>query len=220
MRKHSTDEMSNAQRVLRAAKAVFIRDGATAFSARRVAKEVGLSLRAVQHYYPTTELLLAAVVDLVVYEFESAFEDLYKRLPFNPEARLLGVVEILLSANWHQDTRRVFYGLYALSCYKPFAAKLMDRMYARHTHQLATLIGAARSSHSEKRCKEIAVIIASLLDGTMIFTGPGNDRLIAKSALAQAVRSSVLALLDAPPVRTPEARRGTSRALSQRHATD
>jgi AcrR family transcriptional regulator len=181
---------------------VFVRDGAAVFSARRVAKEVGLSLRSVQHYYPTTEKLLAAVVDLVINEFESAYEELYKKLPFNAEARLLGVVDILLAANWQQDTRRVFYGLYTLSCYKKFAAKLMDRMYARHTHQLATWIAAARSNLSEKRCMELAVVVAAMLDGAMIFTGSGEERQISKTGLSQAVRGSVLALLDAPTPRT------------------
>jgi AcrR family transcriptional regulator len=197
-KRSDSGDSSNGQRVLKAAKAVFIRDGATVFSARRVAKEVGLSLRSVQHYYPTTERLLAAVVDLVIQEFESAYGELYKKLPFNAEARLLGVIDILLASNWQQDTRRVFYGLYALSCYKKFAAKLMDRMYARHTHQLATLIGAARSHLTEKRCMELAVIVAATLDGTMIFTGPGEGRLISKSALSQTVRAGILALLDAP----------------------
>jgi AcrR family transcriptional regulator len=197
-KRSDSNQSPNGQRVLKAAKAVFIRDGATVFSARGVAKEVGLSLRSVQHYYPTTEKLLAAVVDLVIHEFESAYEELYKRLPFNGEARLLGVIDILLASNWQQDTRRVFYGLYALSCYKKFAAKLMDRMSARHIHQLATLIGAARSHLTEKRCMELAVIVAAILDGTMIFTGPGEGRLISKSALSQAVRDGILALLDAP----------------------
>lgn len=203
MARHSdSDDSSSGQRVLKAAKAVFIRDGASVFSARRVAKEVGLSLRSVQHYYPTTETLLAAVVDLVIQEFESAYGELYKKLPFNAEARLLGVIDILLASNWQQDTRRVFYGLYALSVYKKFAAKLMDRMYARHTRQLATLIGAARSHLTEKRSMELAVIVAATLDGTMIFTGPGEGRLISKSALSQTVRAGVLALLDAPLLRS------------------
>jgi AcrR family transcriptional regulator len=194
-------QSSNAERVLRAAKAVFVRDGASVFSARRVAKEVGLSLRSVQHYHSTTEKLLAAVVDLVIHEFDLAYEDLYRKLPFSAEARLLGVIDILLASNWQQDTRRVFYGLYALSCYKKFAVKLMDRMNARHTHHLATLIGAARSQLSEKRCMELAVIVAAILDGTMLFTGPGDERLISKSALSQSVRASILTLLDSPAPR-------------------
>jgi AcrR family transcriptional regulator len=196
-RRNDKDQSSNGERVLKAAKAVFIRDGAAVFSARRVAKEVGLSLRSVQHYYPTTEKLLAAVVDLVVYEFESAYEELYKKLPYNAEARLLGVVEILLASNWQQDTRRVFYGLYVLGCYKKFAAKILERMNARHTHQLATLIGAARSHLTEKQCMEFAIIAAAILDGTMLFTAPGEERLISKSALSQTVRDSILALLNA-----------------------
>jgi AcrR family transcriptional regulator len=201
-KRSDSDQSFNGQRVLKAAKAVFIRDGASAFSARRVAKEVGLSLRSVQHYYPTTEKLLAAVVDLVIQEFESAYEELYKKLPFNGEARLLGVIDILLSSNWQQDTRRVFYGLYALSCYKKFAAKLIVRMNARHTHQLATLIAAARSQLTETQCMELAVIVAAILDGTMLFTGPGEGRLISKSALSQSVRTGILALLDAPVLRS------------------
>jgi AcrR family transcriptional regulator len=201
-RRSDKDQSSNGERVLKAAKAVFIRDGAAVFSARRVAKEVGLSLRSVQHYYPTTEKLLAAVVDLVIYEFESAYEELYKKLPFNAEARLLGVVDILLTSNWEQDTRRVFYGLYTLSCYKKFAAKLIDRMNRRHTHQLAVLIGAARSNLTEKQCMELAIIVAAILDGTMLFTAPGESRLISKGALSEAVRSSILTLLDASETRT------------------
>jgi AcrR family transcriptional regulator len=197
VRRSNNDHSPNGERVIKAAKAVFIRDGASVFSARRVAKEVGLSLRSVQHYYPTTEKLLAAVVDLVIYEFESAYEELYKKLPFNAEARLLGVVDILLASNWQQDTRRVFYGLYALSCYKKFAAKLLERMNARHTHQLAALIGAARSHLSEKQCMELAIIVAAMLDGTMLFTAPGEERLISKAALSQSVRDSILALLNA-----------------------
>jgi AcrR family transcriptional regulator len=197
VRRSNNDQSLNGERVIKAAKAVFIRDGASVFSARRVAKEVGLSLRSVQHYYPTTEKLLAAVVDLVIYEFESAYEELYKKLPFNAEARLLGVVDILLASNWQQDTRRVFYGLYALSCYKKFATKLLERMNARHTHQLATLIGAARSHLSEKQCLELAIIVAAMLDGTMLFTAPGEERLISKTALSQSVRDSILTLLNA-----------------------
>jgi AcrR family transcriptional regulator len=200
-RKKPGDESSNADRVLQAARSVFIRDGAAAFSARRVAKEVGLSLRSVQHYYATTEKLLTAVIDLVINEFESAYQELFRKLPFNAEARLLGVVDILMASNWQQDTRRVFYGLYSLSCYKKFAAKLMDRMHARHTHHLATLIAAARSNLPEKRCLELAVIVASMLDGAMVFTGPGEERQISRQAFAQAVRTSVLALLDAPATR-------------------
>jgi hypothetical protein len=48
------------------------------------------------------------------------------------------------------------------------------------------------------------VIVAAILDGAMLFTGPGNERLISKSALSQTVRSSVVALLDAPMTRATE----------------
>lgn len=190
------ERSAGALRVLRAAKQTFVQVGGSGFSARAVAKEAGITLGAVQHFFPTTETLLAAVLEFVVNEYETAYEALFQKLPYNGEARLLGVVDILLASNWEPQTRQIFFGLYALACHNEYAAVLMDEMYDRHVQHLAALIGGARPNLSETRCFELALHIASTLDGTMIFTGRKRKEGITKATLRRIVRRGVLDLLD------------------------
>lgn len=194
----SQDKSAGALRVLLAAKRTFIHVGGGGFSARAVAKEAGITLGAVQYFFPTTELLLAAVLEFVVNEYETAYDALFQKLPYNGEARLLGVVDVLLSSNWETETRQIFYGLYALSCHNDFAGKLMEAMYDRHVQHLASLIGGARPHLSETRCYELAVHIAATIDGTMLFTGRARKGAITRSALLRVVQEGVLDLLDSP----------------------
>ena len=195
-------ETAGQGRVLRAAKATFIASGGSKFSARAVAKEAGITLRAVQHFYPTTDQLLAAVLEFVVNQFESAYEALFRTLPFNGEARLLGVVDILLDSNWEQETRQVFYGLYALSCYNEFAATLMRQMFERHIQNLASLIGGARPRLSEKQCYELAVHLAATIDGAMVVTARSSHPIVNKISLSRIVRSNLVTLLDSDEERS------------------
>jgi AcrR family transcriptional regulator len=187
-----------ALRILQAAKTVFVREGGTGFSARAVAKEAGVTLGAVQHFFRTSNQLLVAVLEFVVNEFETAYEDTSDKLPFNGEARLLAVIDILLDSNWQTDTRKLFYGIYALSCYNEFAATLLDQMYTRHTRLLAGLIGGARPRLSERRCFELAILLASMIDGAMVYTGNRKKPLIARRTLAGLVKTEFLRNLDAP----------------------
>jgi AcrR family transcriptional regulator len=206
----SFEGVPGALRILRAAKTVFVREGGTGFSARAVAKEAGVTLGAVQHFFRTSNQLLAAVLEFVVNEFETAYEKTSDKLPFNGEARLLAVIDILLDSNWQPDTRKVFYGIYALSCYNGFAATLVDQMYARHTRILAGLIGGARPRLAERRCFELAILLASTIDGAMVYTGNWRKPLIDRRTLAELVKREFLRNVDAP-----EGRRVASKRLAQ-----
>src|SRR5437764_527458 len=52
------DENSSSLRIAKAAKRVFLRAGDAGFSMRNVAKEAGMSMGAVQHFYPTRDGLM------------------------------------------------------------------------------------------------------------------------------------------------------------------
>src|SRR5512140_2567389 len=89
----SFDESETTLRIARAAKRVFIRTGGSSFSMRLVAKEAGISVGALQHSYPKREKLLAAMLEFVTNEYEQAFDKVFRSLPYNGEARLLGVID-------------------------------------------------------------------------------------------------------------------------------
>jgi len=188
-------ESRNSLKILQAAKRVFIRDGGGKFSARGVAKEAALSLGAVQHFFPTKHDLLAAMLEYVVNEYERAYQRLCDQLPMNGEARLLGVFEILIADIWKRDTRKFFFGFWALACHNPAAGKLLDEMYRHHVKRLGAFVGAARPGLSEARCEDLAIQIAAMIEGLMLFSAPAGRRIATRGRMNQMVKETMLRLL-------------------------
>jgi AcrR family transcriptional regulator len=181
------DESQKSARILRAAKRVFIRDGNAGFSARGVAKEARLSLGAVQHFYRTKHGLLAATLEYVVNQYEGAYQKLFDNLPDSHQARLLGVIDMLVKDIWDPESRKFFFALWALSCQNAFAAELVNEMYAFHVKRLETFIAAAHPSIAAGARREIAVQIAALLEGLMLFTDSRSKSLLTRRRMARAV---------------------------------
>jgi AcrR family transcriptional regulator len=191
------DENPSSLKIVTAAKLVFLRETDSGFSIRNVAREAGLSMGAVQHFYPTRDKLMAAMLEFVVNEYEAAYERVFSELPFNGEARLLGVIEYLALDITRAETRQFFFALWALGCRNEFAAALIEEMYSHHRRNLAGLIGAARPQFGEATCFEIALQVAALIDGLMIFTAPGTRHFASRAALGKSVKASVKKLLTA-----------------------
>jgi AcrR family transcriptional regulator len=189
------DENSSSLKIVKAAKQVFLRGADSGFSMRNVAREAGMSMGAVQHFFPTRDELMAAMLEYVVNEYEAAYERVFSELPFNGEARLLGVIDYLALDITRPQTRQFFFALWALSCHSPFAAALVEKMYSHHRRNLAAFVGAARPALSEEQCLEAAVQIAALIDGLMLFTAPGAKHFASRAALARTVRAAVEKLL-------------------------
>lgn len=189
------DENSSSLRIVKAAKQVFLRATDAGFSMRSVAKEAGMSMGAVQHFYPTRDKLLAAMLELVVNEYETAYERVLKELPFNGTARLLGIIDYLVLDITRPETRQFFFALWALGSHSRFAATLMEEMYSHHRRNLAAFIGAARPGLSEEQCFEAALQVAALIDGLMLFTNPAHKHFSSRAALARMVKASVQKLL-------------------------
>jgi TetR/AcrR family transcriptional regulator len=185
-----------AERILRGARRLFVRAGGAAFSARGVAKEAGVSLGAVQHFFRTKDALLAAMLEHVLGEFRREYDRLQQELPFNAEARLLGVIDLLVADVWREDSRKFFFGLFALSCHNKFAGRLVRDTYRHHQRRLAGFIGAARPHLSEKQCLETALLVGTMIDGLMVYTGPARKPVASRERLARIVRASVLELID------------------------
>jgi AcrR family transcriptional regulator len=194
------DESAGTLKVVRAAKLVFLRSGGSQFSIRRVAKEAGMSMGAVQHFYPTRDQLIAAVLEHVTNEYETAWEKVSRDFPFNGEDRLMRAIEYLAGDIMQTETRQFFFALWALSCHNKFAATLQDEMYGHHSRNMAAFIGAARPDFGERQCLEAAVQIAALTDGLMLFTAPGAKHFPSRAALVRTVKRAVKKLLSADEV--------------------
>jgi AcrR family transcriptional regulator len=189
------DEGPGTLKIVRAAKAVFLSCGGASFSIRGVAKQAGMSMGAVQHFYPTRDQLIAAMLEYVTNEYEAEWERVALDFPFNGEDRLLHAVEYLAGDILQSETRQFFFSLWALSCHNEFAAKLQEEMYAHHARNLAAFVGGARPGFSERQCLETAMQIAALVEGMMLYTAPGTRHFSSKQALVRTVTRAVMKII-------------------------
>ena len=194
------DESAGTLKVVRAAKLVFLRSGGAAFSIRGVAKEAGMSMGALQHFYPTRDQLVAAMLEFVTNEYEAEWERVCRDLPFNGEDRLMRAIDYLAGDIQQQETRQFFFSLWALSCHNKFAAALQDEMYAHHSRNMAAFVGAARPDFSERQCVEAAMQIVVLIDGLMLFTAPNTKHFSSRAAVARLIKRAVKKLIAAEEV--------------------
>lgn len=184
-----------SRRILSAAKGVFVAAGAAGFSARRVAKQAKLSLGSVQHVFPTTDALVAAMLEHVNDGYEVAYREMAARLPFNAEERLIAALDYHLEDICVAEQRSFWFGFWALSCHNKNAASLLRQAYRHHTGNVAAFIGAARPSLSEERCLAAATQVVALIEGTMIFTAIAERKVSFKSPLIQNVRRTILEII-------------------------
>jgi len=191
-----------ADAILRAARALFVREGAGGFSARRVAKEAGLSLGSVQHVFPTTEALLVAMLESVVTSYDQRYQAMIGKLPLNARARWEAVVEFLIKDVFDQDTRRLFFGFWALSSHNRLANAMLKEAYAYHAGTLAAFIAAVRPDLDEARCRATALQVAALIEGWMVFTAAGAS-VASRERLRQTLREGIEALVSAAQSQAP-----------------
>ncbi|MCC7463175.1 MAG: TetR/AcrR family transcriptional regulator [Gammaproteobacteria bacterium] len=186
-----------AEAILRAARAVFVRDGATGFSARRVAREAGLSLGSVQHVFPTADGLLVAMFEHATNSYDTRYLAMSHRLPLNARARWRTVVDVLVDDVFDAETRRFFFGFWALGCHNRLIAALLKEGYAHHTANLAGCIAALRPELDDAQCHAKACQVAALIEGWMVYTPPGLAP-GTRSALRRTLTAGIEALLAAP----------------------
>jgi AcrR family transcriptional regulator len=182
-------------RILQAARRLFIGEGWAAFTTRRVAREAGVSLGSLQHFFPSKEQLLAGMLEEVIADYGRRYAELEGAPPPNAEERLLAAVELLVNDIWRVESRKFFMNLFALSCHNVFAGRLLNEVYAHHRRRMATYVAAARPGLAERDCLDLGLMIAGLIEGLMIYTVPDAKAVGSRAQLVALVRRTVRRLI-------------------------
>jgi AcrR family transcriptional regulator len=214
VRRGKYEGTKQAAHILRAARTLFIRDGAKTFSARGVAKEAHLNLRSVQHVFPTTDALLVAMLENVFNTYEDEFAGMLGGLPLSPAARWDAVVDWLIADAANPDTRRFFFAFGSQVCNNRVADNLLKEAYAYHTAHIGSLIAAVRPELDEAASWVTAIQVAALIEGFLVFSFP-TARADVREAMARALKTGINTLVREAKI-DAEMVLGHDWALSQR----
>lgn len=160
-----TERSPRAREILDAGRELLANEGYSNFSLRRVASDVGVHLRTVQHYFKTKDSLMREVLwDTVIY-YKKIFEERVNKPGLEPVQRFRLFLEYLMSGFRERSTAGFFLQLWAHAHHNEDAALILDRMHNVHVSEISRYMDAMDVDISDKKRKQRAAMIVAMVEG-------------------------------------------------------
>jgi len=166
---------AKVQEILDVARRLFIEGGYAEMTMRQVAEQTGISLSNVQHYFPTRESLLQALLESVMESYEPTYRHI-ETLDIAPRDKLEAAIRYLLADTKKAESEKLFVEIWSLATRDPIGREIFDRMYSRHRANLARLIAAANPELAEREVQLRAALIAMQIEGLMLLISENKPR--------------------------------------------
>lgn len=188
-----------AQGILQAARELLASEGHAGLSMRRVAQAAGMTLSNVQHYYASRDLLLEALLQTIMDEFQSKMDRISAEMRERPRLeRFLSTADMFLEEITDPVTHAIFFEIWALASRNPFASNLMDKMLGRERKTVYNLIRGLNPAIPDEEYMQRAILMVAQIEGLMLFRLNSTTRREQFMAVRGAVRKALLNLATVP----------------------
>lgn len=187
---------AKVQSLLGIARRLFIDGGYAEMTMRRVAEEAGISLSNVQHYFPTRESLLQALLESVMNSYDPAYLDEAGDTP--PRAKLEAAVRYLLQDIKNPESEKLFVEIWSLATRDPIGREIFDRMYSHHRANLARLVAATNPALDERTAQQRAALLAMQIEGLMLLISEGKPQHAELQGIEEECVAAIMRLVEAP----------------------
>lgn len=181
-----------------AARALFIQGGYAEMTMRQVAERVGITLSNVQHYFPTRESLLRAMLDEVMNSYDPAFAQAGADSA-NPREKLAAIVRYLLTDSKKPETEKLFVEMWSLATREPLVREIFDRMYTHHRENLGHLIAAVNPALSAAQTARRAALAAMQIEGLMLLISEDKPRHAELAGVEEECVAAIMRMVESAP---------------------
>gem|GEM_PF-2227234 len=185
--------------IIHAAQQTFQEDGYAAFSTRGVAGRVGITLGNLQYYFRTKEELLRAALQAYVLQTVNDYTAIAKQPGVSATRRCSALVERIFSDINETDLPKFLFEVWAFAQQEPYAAELVDGMYAEHRGIFAKLLSEIHPTLTHDESLARASVIVAQTAGMMIFAYNGGDSDKDHAECVRVTKQSVKMLVDLLP---------------------
>lgn len=189
------------EEILGVARRLFTEGGYSEMTMRQVADQVGISLSNVQHYFPSRESLLRALLESVMNSYDPALGEIEEKFT-NPRERLVAAARYLLADSKRAETERLFVEIWSLATRDPIAREIFDMMYTYHRETLERLVSAANPALPEHLVKLRAALVAMQIEGLMLLISESKPQHPELEGIDDECVAAILRIVEAPPVET------------------
>lgn len=159
--------------ILEDSRRLFQREGYAAFTLRRAAAEAGVPLGTLQHYFPTREVLLKALIQQTI----RTFNDHYQVIASSggpATQRLTRLIEQILKEVRTPDDRLFMLELAALANHDKFAADVLAENYKVYLGIVTRLVSEISPTLTERESVVRALLIIAQLEGLLVVLNSGS----------------------------------------------
>ncbi len=197
LKRHSagpSQRSPRAEAIVADAIALIVEEGFGEFSLRKVAARNGIKLASLQYHFKTKEVLVDALLDQILRDYEERFNEgdpeLYASIA--PEQLLEFTVDFLLKDMQRVESSNFFFQLWAMSCYDASAARMQEKIYALYRKTFSELIKMLNPTLSSAERNIRSILITSMIDGLMMFITDGKSQRKHYSKIATQVKKATL----------------------------
>jgi AcrR family transcriptional regulator len=191
--------LGRAHEILQAARGLLAAEGYAGLSMRRVALAAGMSLSNVQHYYPSRDLLLEALLLYTMDVFQAKMDGIAAAMTDHSRLeRFLSTVDMFLDEITDPVTHAIFFEIWALASRNAFASNLMDKMLGRERKTVYNLIRGLNPAIPDDEYMQRAILMVAQIEGLMLFRLDKQTRREQFDAVRKSVRKVLLTLATVP----------------------
>ncbi|MFK7733555.1 MAG: GAF domain-containing protein [Pseudomonadales bacterium] len=158
--------------ILKVASTLMATEGSASFSVRKVAREAGISIGHLQHYFPDKHSLLKALLDNLAERFDHIYNDDIRAMP-NPIDRLTVCAIAVLDEAENSAINQLMHEMWAISGRDEKLATSIQKIYAGLCKELGALIIEANPELDITEAELRAATGISLLSGSFLLTRLG-----------------------------------------------
>ncbi|MNB90642.1 Bacterial regulatory protein, tetR family [compost metagenome] len=162
-RSRKLDEINDA------AAAIFLRDGYAEFSARKVAKEVGISLSNLQYYCGNTENLCFEMIKSKLERYVIRFEAIYLDDSMLPIERFELAIRENMLATMDDMTGRLFFQIGALAALDDQIKQIWIDQYDHFLTGMKYLVALINPQLSAEQIQTYSGLIATMIEGNFFY---------------------------------------------------
>ncbi|TFH68585.1 TetR/AcrR family transcriptional regulator [Gammaproteobacteria bacterium LSUCC0057] len=184
---------NTASEILSSAIKVFIAEGYAGFSLRKVAAAAEVKLSNLQHYFPSKDALLEAMMMVEIEAYLASFEEI--RSHGSAEQQLAELVDMVVEDLKTKKTTIFFPELWSLSNHHQAMTKHMEAMYRRYRLVVKEIIRAINPALNDRQVKHLALFITASLEGHTVFVGYHKPWMRETKAISSIATQSFLWLI-------------------------
>ena len=188
-----------ATQIMVAALEIFAADGYAGLSMRNLAKHLDLRLSTVQHYFPTKNQLLEAMLhhayDVYVQSLQSVLDS---QRHASPAKRFAAALDMYLRDTEDPFAYGIFFELCALANRDDFASEILSAILERARSGFSQMMRDLDAGLSERQCEMRARLIVAQIQGLAPFFGKRRISSQERAELKRQAHSLLMSMATEP----------------------